>query len=80
LHAPLEVVSERVSPSAGRLERLDAQRCLLETGGHALGSLAIYIELIGVDFEVQGPPALVEHLQTLSERLARAVALTTTVR
>jgi predicted DNA-binding transcriptional regulator YafY len=73
LHAPLESVAEHIPPLAGRLQRIDADRCLLETGSHSLATLGLYISLLGVDFEVQEPAELREHIRALAQRLARAV-------
>jgi predicted DNA-binding transcriptional regulator YafY len=72
LDAPLEVIAQRLSPSTGRLERVDDRRCLLETGGQSLGTLGLYIAYLGVDFEVIEPPELVTELRMLAARLARA--------
>jgi predicted DNA-binding transcriptional regulator YafY len=72
LHGPRERMVERVSPSAGNLDAVDEQHCLLITGGHSLSMLAIYIAALGVEFEVLEPPELVEECRTLSGRLARA--------
>jgi predicted DNA-binding transcriptional regulator YafY len=74
LQAPLESVAERVSPLAGRLTAIDAASCLLETGGHSLPSLAFFIGWLGVDFTVQDPPELIEHLRQIGARIARAIA------
>jgi predicted DNA-binding transcriptional regulator YafY len=73
LHAPLERVAGRVPPTVGTLEPIDAESCLLRTGSHWLGGLAVYIADIGVDFEVLEPPELVAMLRELSERFSRAV-------
>jgi predicted DNA-binding transcriptional regulator YafY len=72
LRAPVEVVGERLSPSVGLLETLDEGRCVLHTGAHSLDTLALWIALLGVDFEVLDPPELVDHLRTLGERMLRA--------
>ncbi|MCZ7680293.1 MAG: YafY family transcriptional regulator [Sandaracinaceae bacterium] len=72
LHAPYETVAQRIPPSAGRLTRLDDQRCLLETGGNALRPLALWVAMIGVELEVREPPELVPHLRELAALLARA--------
>jgi predicted DNA-binding transcriptional regulator YafY len=74
LAAPLASVAERVSPLAGKLSPLDAQHCLLETGGHSLSGLGMFIAMLGVEFEVLDPPELTQHLRELVERLQRAVA------
>lgn len=74
LYATLESVAQRISPLAGQLTRLDAERCLLEAGGHSLPTLGLYIALVGVEFEVLEPPELIEHVRELSQRLGRAAA------
>lgn len=70
--APIEVVAERISPSAGLLETLDEARCVLHTGAHSLDTLALWIALLGVEFDVLDPPELVDHLRTLGKRMLRA--------
>jgi predicted DNA-binding transcriptional regulator YafY len=73
IHAPLEIAAERVSASAGFLERVDAQSCMLSTGAHALHTLAVWISLIGLDFDVCDPPELVDYLRDLHTRLSRTL-------
>jgi predicted DNA-binding transcriptional regulator YafY len=75
LHAPLEVVAERVSPAMGRLDAIDAGSCELHAGANSLDSLAAWVSLLGVDFEIREPPELIEHLQRLMDRLHRATSL-----
>jgi predicted DNA-binding transcriptional regulator YafY len=72
LHAPLESVAKRVSPSYGTLEAIDEERCLLRTGADWLGGLAIYVGSIGVDFTVVEPPEFAAEVRRLGERFARA--------
>jgi predicted DNA-binding transcriptional regulator YafY len=72
MYAPAEVVAERVTPTSAIVEALDDQTCLLRTGSNSLDALAIYIGLLGVDFEVHEPPELVDHLSVLGDRLGRA--------
>jgi predicted DNA-binding transcriptional regulator YafY len=74
LHAPIETVAQQISPLAGQLTRIDAGRCLLETGAHSLAVLGLYVALLGVEFEVLGPPELVEEVRQLGERLGRGAA------
>jgi predicted DNA-binding transcriptional regulator YafY len=73
LHAPLDQLSLRLSPAVGKLTALGPDRCLFETSGDCLHKLAVHIGLFGVEFEVQEPPALVDHLRVLKERLERAL-------
>jgi predicted DNA-binding transcriptional regulator YafY len=72
LHAPLAAVSARVPATVGTLEAIDDRTCRLHTGADWLGSLAIYIAAIGVDFEVIEPPELIAELRVLADRFQRA--------
>lgn len=72
VHAPASEVSARLSAVGGRIEELDANRCVVYTGGESLESLAFHLGFLGFDFEVHEPKELIEHLRHLAERLARA--------
>jgi predicted DNA-binding transcriptional regulator YafY len=72
LHAPLESIRERLSPSEGLLEKISDQRCRLTTGAHSLESIGLWIAMLAVDFEIEHPPELRDHLRTLASRLAKA--------
>ncbi len=72
LHAPIADMARKVSPSAGILETVDETRCLLHAGAPSLDALAVWMSLLGVDFEVRDPPEAREHLRRLAERAARA--------
>lgn len=72
MHAPLDVVADQASPTAGRLEPVDEHSCILHTGSNSLDQLALYVGIKGVDFEVLDPPELIEHVRALAGRFARA--------
>jgi predicted DNA-binding transcriptional regulator YafY len=72
LDAPLERMAQQLPPHVGKLEQIDAEHCVLETGGHSLEALGLYISLLGVDFRVLEPPELIEHVRALGQRLTRA--------
>lgn len=72
LHAPLARMRERIPASAGRLTRLDAHRCELETGAQRPDMLAYHLALLDVPFVVIEPVELVRHLRALSSRLSGA--------
>src|SRR5262249_35818043 len=72
IFAPYEEISQRISPLAGRLERVDDGTCRLLTGGNQLGALAIYIAALRADFEVVKPDELIAELTPLAKRLLRA--------
>lgn len=73
LHAPVEVVAERIRPRDGILTAVDDQTCLLRSAADSLEWLALTIGMFGIEFEVHEPPELVEYVGQLSARLARAV-------
>ena len=67
---------ERRVPShwGATIEPVDDRRCVYRTGDDDLGWLAIRIAMLGVDFVVEEPPELVEHVHALASRLERAAA------
>ncbi len=72
LHASVEDVAERLPPGAGTLEAVDGVSSLLHTGAFSLDTLSVYLAFIGFDFEVVGPPELIDRVRSLAERFARA--------
>ncbi|ATW47784.1 helix-turn-helix transcriptional regulator [Streptomyces peucetius] len=74
LHTSAERAADVVGPSDGVLEAVDDNQCLLRTGAASLDVLVIHVMLMGVDFEVVGPPELTEYLRSARDRLSRALA------
>lgn len=72
--APAEQVSERIPEGAGTLEAISENNCMLQTAARSLDTLAIYLALVAIDFQVIDPPELVERLRLLVERFSRALA------
>jgi predicted DNA-binding transcriptional regulator YafY len=72
MHAPASAVAALVTPTSGLVEAIDDERCHLYAGSNALDALAIYVALIGFDFEVDEPPELVDQIRRLADRLRRA--------
>jgi predicted DNA-binding transcriptional regulator YafY len=72
LHAPAQEITERIHVSVGLVEPVDDQRCVLVTGGDSLDSMAVYLGLLRVDFEILDPPELIQHIRMLAERYQRA--------
>jgi predicted DNA-binding transcriptional regulator YafY len=71
--APADEVLGRINPTVGVVEAIDAETCVLVTGSDSYEVMAVYIGMLGLDFEVSEPPELLEHLATLGRRYARAV-------
>ncbi|MEN3611689.1 YafY family protein [Plantactinospora sp. ZYX-F-223] len=72
VHAPAEEIAERVPPTAGLVEAVDRNSCLLSTGADWLGFLALHLALLGPEFTVLEPAELADELGVLAGRLDRA--------
>ncbi|MEU4839209.1 helix-turn-helix transcriptional regulator [Nocardia testacea] len=72
--APAETVIARINPAVGVVVPVDENSCLLLTGADAMETIAIYLSMLMMDFRVDGPPELVEHIRTLGRRYREAVA------
>ena len=58
--APADEVLARINPTVGVVESVDADHCVLVTGGDSVEIVAVYIGMLGLDFHVTEPPELVE--------------------
>lgn len=74
LHAPLETLTKRISPSLGALEAINNDSCLLLTGSHSLEAITIHLLLLGVAFRVHEPPELISYIQELTARFTHGTA------
>jgi len=72
VQAPATVIAQRVPQTAGLVEAVEANVCLLTTGSDSLGALTAHLLLLGADFEVLEPPELIEHVRAAADRLHRA--------
>ncbi|MFB9681684.1 helix-turn-helix transcriptional regulator [Streptosporangium vulgare] len=72
VHAPAEVIADRIGPAAGTVERLDEHTCVLHTGADTIETLGVYLGMLDADFDVTGPPELLTHLHRLAHRYLRA--------
>jgi len=75
LRAAADEIARRVPAYWGTIVPIDARTCEYRTGDDDLGWLAVRIIMLGVDFDVQEPPELGEHLRSLAARLERAAAV-----
>jgi predicted DNA-binding transcriptional regulator YafY len=71
--APAQEVLARIHAAVGMVEPVDDNTCVLVTGADSLETVAVYIGMLGLDFHVDGPPALVKHLETVGRRYLRAI-------
>jgi predicted DNA-binding transcriptional regulator YafY len=74
LKASAEEMAARMPRHAKAFEPIDHGSCRYRTGDDDLGWLALRIAMFDVDFDIDGPPELIDRLEALAGRLQRAVA------
>ena len=73
VHAPAEQVADRYGPNVASVTAIDETTALVETGANELAQLALYLGVLGLPFEVQEPPELIDSIRDLTTRLAAAI-------
>ncbi|TCC44115.1 WYL domain-containing protein [Kribbella capetownensis] len=71
--APAQEVLSRIHAAVGIVESVDDNTSVLVTGADSLEIVAVYIGMLGLDFHVDGPPALIDHLKTIGNRYLNAI-------
>jgi predicted DNA-binding transcriptional regulator YafY len=74
VHAPAQEVVSRIHAAVGVVESVDDNTSVLVTGADSLETIAVYIGMLGLDFHVDGPPALIKHLETVGARYLNAIS------
>ena len=72
VHAPATVAAGRLPPAV-LVDAVDDHTCIIHVGSDTPQMLAAYLGMLDADFEVEGPPELVEQLATLSDRYRHAI-------
>ncbi|WP_027942638.1 helix-turn-helix transcriptional regulator [Amycolatopsis taiwanensis] len=73
VHAPASRITGRVD---GMVTPIDERTCLLELASDSLDLVALVVGTLDVDFDVESPPELAQHLRKLANRFAKALART----
>jgi predicted DNA-binding transcriptional regulator YafY len=68
-----DVVAQHFSPSSATIAPDGPDACLVTAGADDPQRLALYLAMVGVDFEILGPPEVIEGARVMAERLAAAV-------
>jgi predicted DNA-binding transcriptional regulator YafY len=72
VHAPAEVVAERLPASLGPVEAVGDDRCAVSLGSDNVEMMAVWLGALGQDFTVVDSPDLVEELRRVADRYRRA--------
>jgi len=73
LHASAEEIVGRLGRSTGSVEPVDEGTCRLRMSADSIEWLAVRIAVLGVDFTVESPTALVDYLGQLAARITRSL-------
>jgi predicted DNA-binding transcriptional regulator YafY len=69
---PSDVVAQHFSPSTATIEPDGPNACLVSAGGDDPEQIALYLAMVGGDFEILGPPEVIAGARAAAERLAAA--------
>jgi predicted DNA-binding transcriptional regulator YafY len=72
VHAPAASITERLPAAVGRVEAIGDTTCAVNTGADSIETLALWLGMLGADFEVPDNPELRQHLQLLATRYRKA--------
>jgi predicted DNA-binding transcriptional regulator YafY len=72
--APAAAVAQHIPPSAGTVEAVGEDACVLTAGADHLDHLCVYLASVGADFTVLEPPELRTVMADLAGRLTRAAS------
>jgi predicted DNA-binding transcriptional regulator YafY len=72
VHAPADVIAERLPAAVGPIVAIDEYTCRLQTGSDHPEMLAAWLGMLGADFDIADAPELASALQTIGERYLRA--------
>jgi predicted DNA-binding transcriptional regulator YafY len=75
VHAPAELVSDRIGRWVGTIEPVDATTCVVDAGADSVEVLAVYLGMIGADFTLDPADAeLAAQVRRLGDRYQAAVS------
>ncbi|MEV5544336.1 WYL domain-containing protein [Saccharopolyspora shandongensis] len=72
VHAPAEIVVQRVPPTTWIVAPIDDRTCLLDAGADTPQLLAVYLGALDLDFDVLDAPELAAATRRLADRYARS--------
>ena len=67
-----ETVAQHFSPTSATIEPDGPESCLVTAGADNPHQLALYLAMVGCDFEIVGPPEVIAAAASMGERLRRA--------
>jgi predicted DNA-binding transcriptional regulator YafY len=73
VHEAADVMADRIGRWVGTIEPIDAGTCVVDVGADSVETLAVYLGMLGADFEVDREGELAQQLVLLADRYRAAV-------
>jgi predicted DNA-binding transcriptional regulator YafY len=74
VHEAAETIAERIGRFVGTIEPIDAGTCIVDAGADSPEVLAVYLGMLGADFEIDGDSELAAHVGRLADRYRAAIS------
>jgi predicted DNA-binding transcriptional regulator YafY len=74
VHEAAETIAERIGRYVGTIEPIDADTCIVDAGADSPEVLAVYLGMLGADFEIEDNPELAAHVGRLADRYRAAIS------
>jgi predicted DNA-binding transcriptional regulator YafY len=74
VHDAAETIAERIGRHVGTIEPIDDRTCIVDAGADSAEVLAVYLGMLGADFEVDDDSELAAHVGRLAERYRAAIS------
>jgi len=74
VHEAAETIAERIGRFVGTIEPIDDRTCIVDAGAESVEVLAVYLGMLGADFEIDGASDLAVHVGRLADRYRAAIS------
>lgn len=74
VHASAETMADRIGRWVGTIEPIDVDTCVVDMGADTVETLAVYLGMLGADFDVDRDGELAAQLGRLADRYRAAVS------
>ena len=74
VHTSADVMADRIGRWVGTIEPIDADSCVVDLGADTVETLAVYLGMLGADFEVDPDTELAGQLGRLADRYRAAIS------
>jgi predicted DNA-binding transcriptional regulator YafY len=74
VHEAAETIAERIGRFVGTIEPIDERTCIVDAGAESVEVLAVYLGMLGADFEIDADSELAAEVGRLAHRYRAAIS------